>query len=367
MTNDARTADEIESDIAEERAQLSGSINDLQTKFSVETIGRDLGDMFRDQGGEIGRAISRTVGRNPTAVALIGVGLAWLWLGQGRKDHDHVGSRHAGRRLGLDGNQNRPAADQWDKIAVAQGPAHSKFPSHDGDRFWFDEAATISAPHLDHGQNATGDAGGSASAAGTLGGMIESVRDTAGAVAEVVSGAAGTVRDTAIDLTGRLSHGTEGLSAEARARVLAARQAALDARVATEAAMQRGRQAATNFLEDQPLVVGALAVAFGAAIGGALPRSQIEDDALGDSSDRLFAEAQAVFRDERNKALAVLKAAADEAKDQIQNTKSDLGALLPDGKSAGDVIVDHLSHATDRVIDSAKDEADRQGLGRREP
>ena len=363
MTNDARTPDDIERDIADERAQLSDTINDLQKKFSVEAIVHDLGDMFRDQGGDLGRMIGRTVGRNPAALALIGAGVAWLWLGQDR-NHDHGGPRHSGHDR--DGHHHRPSSDQWDKKAVASGTARSKVPTHDGDRFWFDEDTIASPTRPDRGEDSSADTGGTTPAAGAVGGVIGSIRDSAGAVAGAVSDAAGSLRDTAMDLTARLSHGTDGLSAEAKARVLAARQAAHDARVATEAVVRRGRHAAGNFFEDQPLVLGALAMALGAAVGGALPRSQIEDDKLGASSDRLFAEAQAIFREERAKAMLVLHTAADEAKGAIHDTGSDLAGLLPDGKSPGDVIVDRLTDAATRVLDGAKAEAERQGLGKHE-
>ena len=38
MTNDTRTADDIERDIEAERTRMSGTINELQRKFSVEGI-----------------------------------------------------------------------------------------------------------------------------------------------------------------------------------------------------------------------------------------------------------------------------------------------------------------------------------------
>jgi hypothetical protein len=85
MTNDTRTSDDIERDIVAERAQLSDTINDLKEKFSVDAIFNDIGDMFRGHGGDLGRSLSNTVGRNPAAVVLVGVGLAWLFIGQGRK------------------------------------------------------------------------------------------------------------------------------------------------------------------------------------------------------------------------------------------------------------------------------------------
>ena len=144
--------------------------------------------------------------------------------------------------------------------------------------------------------------------------------------------------------------------------MLAARRAAHEARIASQDALKRGGRAATNLFEDQPLVIGALAIALGAAVGGALPNSRLEDDTLGASSDRLFADAQKVFFDERDKAVAVLKSAAGEVQASVKDTGAELAKLLPEGKSAGDVIVEHVSEAAAQVADTARDEAERQGL-----
>lgn len=351
MTNDIRTANEIERDIEDERAQLTGTINDLQKKFSVEAIVSDLGSMFRDQGGEWGRSITSTVGRNPAAVVLVGVGLAWLVLGQGRSAEAAAprGGRTDTRRPGND------TPDAWNKPPIPTGRG-AQIPSHSGDRYWFDDYGVSD----DHGLSDTvrtdakpGDEPDS---------VIGKIKDGAESVAGAVSGAAGAVRDAAVDLTDRLASGTEGLPEDAKARVLAARRLARDARIASQDAMQRGGRAASNLFEDQPLAMGALAVALGAALGGVLPHSRIEDDALGAKSDQLFADAQRVFQEERAKAMAVVKAAAGEAQGALKDAGSDLADLLPDGKSAGDVIVDQISETATRIADTAKDEATRQGL-----
>lgn len=340
MTNETRTADDIERDIAEDRAEMSGTINDLQRKFSVEGIVSDLGAMFRDQGGDLGRSITATVGRNPAAVALVGVGLAWLVLGQGR------GPAVAGGRYSRDaaygGNWGRPLAAGRGQTALRES-----------ENSWFDDGGMVYSQKPRHDPNAPTE-----SATGIMG----SLRNGADAVVGAVSGAAGAVRDAAMDLTDKLSSGTDGLSDEAKARVLAARRAAHEARVASQDALRQGRRVASNLFEDQPLVMGALAIAVGAAVGGLLPHSQIEDDTLGANSDRLFADAQKVFREERDKAMAVIKAAASEARDALKDTGADLAELVPDGKTGGQVIVDHIANAAARVSNTAKGEAARQGL-----
>ncbi|MBK5926437.1 DUF3618 domain-containing protein [Rhodobaculum claviforme] len=346
MSSDTRTPDDIERDIAVQRAQMTGTIGDLQKKFSVDAIVNDIGTMFRNDGGDLGRSISQTIGRNPAAVALVGVGLAWLFIGEGRKDTTPDRRSGAGAR-----NRGYSRASSWDG-------AHAG--SNGGDRSWYGAGSMSRADRFpDHPtQGNPGEDGSN--------GITDRIQDAAGAASNAVSDAAGTLGDSARRLTDRLSHGTEALSDEARDRVVAARRAAHEARLSAEDAMNRAGRTAVTFFEDQPLVVGALAAAVGAAVAGALPHSRVEDDAMGDSSDRLFAEAEAVFREERKKAMAVLRSAATDVKEEVTETGSDLKGLLPDGQTVGEVIADRTTQAAARVADGARDEAKARNLGRRE-
>ena len=368
MTNDARTPDEIERDSAEERTRLSNTINDFQKKFSVESIVNDVGDMFRDQSSDLSRMVTRTVGRNPAAVALIGAGLAWLLIGRGQQDDDAETARRHNRP------KRRIVRDQLDKDDRYESNRYSKRSDVDGGRFWYNDDLAAPQTPIDRWNDEGGALPGGASTGvessyshdtlkHRMSDTVDPLRDKAAKLADKISDAAAPIRDKAMALTDRLLHGTDGFSDEAKVRILAARRAAHDARSATQDAMHRGRKAASNMFDDQPLVVGALALAVGAAIGGALPRTRMEDDQMGASSDQLFATAQSVFGEERTKAMAVLKAAGSEAKGAVQDVRSDLAGMLPDGKTAADVVVDRLSSAAGRVLDGAKDEAARQGLG----
>ncbi len=342
MTSDNRTADQIERDIENERAQLSGSINDLQKKFSVESIVRDVGDMFRgkngDIGGEIGRSIAQTIARNPAATALTAVGLAWMMFGATNSD---TGATRRARKA----SPLRGARRSWQE-----------------DDAWFhDTDDSVGRSSYRDNQDWSGADYGQ-STAETAGQMADAVQGTAGAMMDKVKEVAGDLGNRAADLKDRLMHGTEHLSDEAKARVRAAREAAHSARMKAEQAISRGSRAAAGLFEEQPLVVGAIAVAVGAAIGGALPRSRMEDEVLGESRDRLFAEAQSVFQEERRKAMSVLAAAKDEAKAAMTDVGNEISDMLPEGTSAGTAIVDRLADAGIRVVDSARDEADRQGM-----
>lgn len=310
MTHDTRSPDDIERDIGDERAQMTGTLTDLQNKFSVDTIVSDLGAMIKDQGGDLGRAISGTVGRNPAAIAVIGLGAAWLFLGRDRTTTD------AGHR------------GQSSSRASAAGARRSPGDS-DRDRSWYDEAAGRKGGSMPDGRGGGGSGG-------------------------AVSDAAENLGQSASDLAERLSHGLEDLSDEARSQVMAARRAAHDAAMASRRAIKDGAQKAATALEDQPLVVGGLALAFGAAIGAILPHTRLEDDTMGDSSDRLFDEAQAIFREERDAAMAMAKTAATQIRDDLGDVGSDLGDLVPKGKTATDVVADHAAQAAGRMMGQSR-------------
>lgn len=349
MTNDTRTSDDIERDIVDERAQMSDTIDDLQQKFSVDAIMSDLGSMVRGQGGDLGRAIGDTLGRNPAAVVMVGVGLAWLFLGQDRTVSGTTRERHKGQPSGRRGS--RAATDQGADVRRGSDRPDDG-PFGNDDRFWYG-AGQMSGDHRGQGRGGRNGAGQGSDVAGRADGVMGSLRSSAHAVGHAVSDAADSVSHAASDLTERLSHGLDDLSEDAKARIVSARRAAHEARESSEAMLGRGARAASGFFEEQPLVVGALAVALGAAIGGALPHSRLEDDTMGDSSDQLFADAQALYRDERDKAVAALRMAARDAKSEVREMGSDLADLAPEGKSIGEAIVDRTSDAAQRVIGRA--------------
>jgi len=109
------------------------------------------------------------------------------------------------------------------------------------------------------------------------------------------------------NLRERITEGTEELSEEARAKVIAARHRAIEAAdKATTQAREKAREA-RSFVRENPLVVGGAAVAIGAAIAG-LAMWRARDNQSGDPADDVynpFSEADRVLEDERAKAAAV--------------------------------------------------------------
>lgn len=184
------------------------------------------------------------------------------------------------------------------------------------------------------------------------------------AAKSAVSDGADAVKSGLKTAQNRIASGTETLTEEGRARVIAARRKALQMRRNVGRTMRKGADTSADFYDRQPLVIGALALAIGAAIGGALPRTRTENDYMGDTRDDLFAQAERIFQDEKAKAARVAQSVKDEAADIAQETKADLNSGAPDGKSALDAVGDIAKGAGKRVVDKAKSTAKDENLGK---
>ena len=138
---------------------------------------------------------------------------------------------------------------------------------------------------------------------------------------------------------------------------------AWDSYQAAQRHAQKGQRRAAELYEDQPLIGGALAFAVGAAVAAALPRTQTEDDYLGEQSDAAVAEAERVFQEEKSKLTEVAKAAGEEAKKaakDVKDTADSKASSKTAAKSAGKTV----KKAGERVTKAAKDEAKKQDLGK---
>lgn len=351
MTNDARSSEEIEHDIRDQRAQMSSSINSLQQKFSVDAILSDIGLMFRGQAGDIGRSVSQTLGQNPAAVAVIGAGVAWLLLGQKRDGGGDPKRQYRKTQRSMSLSRDRDLGRSHD-VGTTVGLGNQA--QRDQDTRWFDTAQQRGREGFQRGYkepnfSKEGEAG-----------LIDQALDAVGTVGDAVSQGATSIGETAADLSDWLSHGLEDLSDEARARVVQARHAAHEARRVSDVVIEKGGRTASHLFEDQPLIVGALAVAFGAALGGILPHSKLEDDSLGDSSDRLFAKAQSLMMSEREKAVALARTAASDIGDEVALARSELADLVPEGTTVGEIIVDRGVAAVGRIYDHATGEIEHK-------
>lgn len=405
MTSDTRSPEEIEREIERERAGLSNTLDDLQDRFSVETLARQFTDQFREHGGDIGRSVSDAVKRNPVALALTGVGLAWLMMGDrtgGQRHHTSVrrvrhvdyGHQHDDDRIDMDydgrmsSSRGYDASNPTSHRARSLGPQpgnpnkpyysgrnndYQNTPSwarvdHDDDHEGMGSklrgAASGAGSSISGAASATADTARNAGSAvaGTAKGAASSVSQTGKSIAEGARGMANDASERAAAWRARLSEGTEHLTEEARNRVVAARERAVEARRAAASYTRQGRDRAVDIFEEQPLIAGALAVALGAALGAALPRSRMEDEYLGEHSDHLMHEAERIFDEEKAKLGKVAQAAKDEAAKIAREAKQNADDAAP-ADTAAQAVMDKAKSSGKRIADAAEAEAKKQNVG----
>ena len=310
---------ELEREVDRERARVSATIDELQSRASVGSLVDQVVKAVGENGGEVSRNLGRSLRDNPLAALLTGVGLAWLMAGSGRprdegrdwEDPDRDYLRH-GR----------------DRLAEPLLPGASAYGSSD-DRSW---------PEYPDRDDASGE-----------GGLRDRVADVAGRVGEGVSEAVEGVRERASELSHAAGAGLHRAGDTMRDAGSAVRHRAGAARRSAAGTGRDMRHGLDTLIEDQPLVAGAIAMALGAAVGGALPRSRIEDQIFGEQSDRAMEAARTLARDQGAKVQATASAVVDEALNIADEASAELGAKLPSGEEIVDAAETKVREAATRL------------------
>jgi hypothetical protein len=335
-----RSVAELEREVDQERAQLSATIDALQGKASLGNIVDEVMKVVRENGGDMGRNLGRTVRDNPLPALLAGVGLAWLMMGSGRPperwdDEDERVYRrgHRDRTIPVgDRNAGSALLDAGEEMAGT----HDAGTVYNADALGDDETG----PGLRERATETMAEVG-ARASGAMSDMGARASDMAHAAGERISEAGHAVRHAG----GAARH---GLSRVRRRAVHAGSGA---------------RHGLDVLIEEQPLVLGALALAVGAAIGGALPSSRTEDRMFGARSDRAKETLRQVAGEEGRKLKATADAVVAEASAIVDETSAEVAEALPRRETIAEAAAGRVEDAATRLRDAAAEEAERQNLG----
>jgi hypothetical protein len=260
---DTRSPEQIQRDIRQTRTEMSETLDAIRDKFSPGQLLDQALTYFKSSnsgdGTGVGEAASQwasnlgdTIKQNPVPVALIGAGLAWLMMGGGSRR-----TARPGPHPHLYDAYDAPVYDAYD--------------------------APVSMAH-----GAQEHSGGLKERAGE---MASGVQERMSAAGERVGAMAASARERVGDTADRLRH---------------------------QARQQGGKTQETfNYLRDeQPLVLGALGFALGAALGAGLPPTQREDELMGETRDQVVQRAQELGEEQLDKAKQVASAASSAALDQ---------------------------------------------------
>lgn len=306
-----RSSAEIEREVEGTRAQLNETLGALRESASPGQLMDRAVDYLRGSGGaDFTRNLGETVRDNPLPVLLIGAGIGWLLL-SGKQDKGRSGTAAEPQRL-LPAPTGIGQAETRRSGAVRVAPAG-------------------------------GNEGPS---------LAERASSTAGAVRERAGAVAGGARDTASDMAGRAGDAMGGAyRAAADTAGSAAESVGTTAQSAVQRAGELGQEAREQagrlgesaqglgwLLREQPLVLGALGVALGAAVGAVLPGTRTEDRLMGETSDAVAEKATAAAQQVSGRAQEVAGEHLERVKSAVGETYEQATAKLDEaGLSAGKI------------------------------
>lgn len=288
MAEDHRSVEEIERDLSDTRRHLETTLDALQDRMSPGSLFEDALDYVRRDGGAFGRNFIETVRDNPMPATLLTVGLGWMMM-SGRNGHAHqrygalvpAGERHthdvhaqSGPSMGDRAGQAAHAAS--DTTHAAKDRLREMGQSLRGQQ----EAASHSTSEATRGM-ADSARHGMDSARASAGAAMDYTRDAVGGMGERMRRVGSSSRDAGRSVTG--------------------------------------------FFEENPLAMGIMAVAAGAALAAFLPRSRTEDETLGPLRERAMeqgrAQASHLADEATERARAAVNAAAHPEEQRTGDSK----------------------------------------------
>ena len=306
--------DAIRRQIENTRAQMTNTINEIGERLSPDylidkaktSVREATVERFRDMSYQANRRVegmsnsmSDTVRDNPLPVALIGLGLGWLFM-SGRNKRQDYDMRGQYRTTGYRYYESNDGPGAMDQARHRLGDAADMVQDHAAD---IQNRVSGTAQRVGESVSETAQRTG------------EAVRETAYRVGENVGQRAEMVQERAADLSHQARSEAERLAAEARWRA--------------QAGVQQTRQTFWETMEQNPLTLGAIVLVAGAAVGASIPSTEYENRLMGEARDKLMDEAKVRAQDTVGRVQTVLQeaqqAAVTEAKNVAQRENLPIG------------------------------------------
>lgn len=232
-TEAQKDQDQLEREIAEQRAHLGETISALEQRFSPGQMLDQVLAYGKENGGEFAQNLVNTIKNNPVPTLLTAIGVAWMMYGS---------SRGSARRSSA--NFYGPDYDEQVSASYGLDPDYDSS-IHDGS---FSSRVKEQSNHLK-----------------------EKASDAKNNIKNSLRGARRT--------GGQWRHNVGHAGQEIRHQA------------------HRASDGFQHLLKEQPLAVGAMGLALGAVIGGSLPSSRTEDKLMGNTRDRVVGKAKATAGD----------------------------------------------------------------------
>ena len=257
-----RNPEEIEKDINQSRERLDSTLHEIEERFSPQQLLNTSYEYLRHGGAnEFVANLSTTIKQNPLPFLVTTAGLGWMMLSQRQPNQNH--SQHGYTNSGQYGSPGIPvhegthpnAGMHSQPAGMVSGSEHHS--DSQGRMSEMSHKAKDSAQHM--GQKAK-------------------------QTAQHWSDKAHHMGDNMRDSTSHLQHGAHDSLHNMGQRA------------------RRTESQASDFIQEHPLVVGALGFALGAALGGIFPATKKEDEYMGEYRDRVLHKAAETGQAQADKA-----------------------------------------------------------------
>ena len=345
--------EQIREQIVETRSNLGDTINAIQEKLSFSNISEQVKDevsehitsalntakdsVYDATLGKVGTIMSyvnkgmdefgkskvgRSAYQQPLALSLIGLGVGMILVnGFSKKDKSRKNYRYD--------YKSDEGFNDYERRGISSSSSSSS------ERSTFDRARSSVG---DYAGQAYEGAGSAVGAVGDYAGKAGSaVSDYTGKAVDAVGDYAGKVSDTVSDYAGSAYEQVGNLGAKAKDYAGSA------------------QDQYEHYMDENPLAVGAVAIALGAAVGMAFPSTKYENQLMGETRENLMNKAQETARE----AIGKVQEAAGNVTETVKQVAGEVSQSVKEG--AGD-ITQKVKDGAGMVSQSVKDEGRNQGL-----
>jgi hypothetical protein len=339
----ARSAAEIEREVQQSRAEVEQTLDQIQERLSPGQLLDQAYGYFRGgSGAEFARNFGNTIVENPVPVTLLGVGLAWMiFSGQRATSRSPARDRRADWDDDEDVYEDEPyvyrdtpyTGETYEPGALSEAPPRSAYASG------LDEG-TAQGEHAPSPGERNSDAGHRVGE--RMSEMGQRAKEASRAAGQRAGELGASTGERVSDAGARVADATDRFRRRSRAAGAGAYRYG-----------RRAQQGALRTISEHPLMLGALGLAIGAALGAAVPPSETEDELMGEAGHALKHRAAAAAREQsarvRKAAGAAYQAASEEAEEQ---------GLTPEAaQEAASSVVDKAGHVASAAVSAAEKSA----------
>ena len=263
----SRADDELEElrlELAQARVQMSETVYALQGRLNPQYVREQATSQAKDTARDAGSSIVDTIRDNPVPAALTGAGIVGLgWLIASGRDQSS----------GSQGSRNEPYYDDYPEHYEGRREISGYSRGRDFESYDSEESGSSGSR----------------------------VREAGGEARERASRMGGELQSRAGEVGGQLQERADDARNQARYQA------------------RRARGGFQQTLRENPLILGAVAVGLGAAVGFAVPETQKENQVLGETRDKLANRAQQGAKDAQQRVQRVAEEARSAAEEEAGN------------------------------------------------